>query len=123
MAAPRTELDAVGRAAGQAADRLATTPAQTMHAAIADRVFGALGPLGLPARALHDGISTAVYAGVRRGGPLCTRGAAAGGAWPLGSRAAATVARLNGADPELVSRSRRGSQAQAIVNGLIGHEL
>ncbi len=104
------EVDALGRAAGDAADRLGTTPAQTMHAAIADRVFGMLGPLGLPARALHDGISTAVYAGVRV-------------AVPVGARVAATVARLNGADPEAVSRSQRGSQAMAIANGLIGHEL
>jgi pimeloyl-ACP methyl ester carboxylesterase len=104
------EVDALGRAAGDVADRLGTTPAQTMHAAIADRVFGFLGGFGLPARALHDGISTAVYAGLRR-------------AVPLGSRAAATVARLNGADPEAVSRSKRGSQAQAIINGLVGHEL
>jgi pimeloyl-ACP methyl ester carboxylesterase len=104
------EVDALGRAAGDAADRLGTTPAQTMHAAIADRVFGFLGPYGLPARVLHDGLSTAVYAGVRR-------------AVPVGARAAAAVARLHGADPELVSRSKRGSQTQAIVNGLIGHEL
>src|SRR3954463_14586208 len=104
------EVDALGRAAGDAADRLGTTPAQAMHAAIADRVFGFLGGFGLPARALHDGISTAVYAGLRR-------------AVPLGSRAAATVARLRGADPEAVSRSKRGSQAQAIINGLVGHEL
>src|SRR4051794_18626837 len=110
MAASRNEIDAAGRAAGDAADRLGTTPAQTMHAAIADRVFGFLGPLGLPVRAMHDGISTAIYAGVRV-------------AVPVGARVAATVARLNGADPETVSRSKRGSQAQAIVNGLLGHEL
>jgi pimeloyl-ACP methyl ester carboxylesterase len=104
------EVDALGRAAGDAADRLATTPAQTMHAAIAERVFGYLGPFGLPARAIHDGVSTAVYAGVRT-------------SVAVGARAAATAARLNGSDPEAISRSKRGSQAIAIANGLIGHEL
>src|SRR4051794_2829705 len=104
------EIDALGRAAGTTADRLGMTPAQTMHAAIADRVFRSLGPIGLPARVLHDGISTAVYAGVRAG--------ISGGA-----KAAAITARLRGADPDAVSRSVRGSQAMAIANGLIGHEL
>ena len=63
----KDELGALGRAAGDSVDRLATTPAQGVHAAIADRVFGRLGAAALPARALHDGISTAVYAGVRVG--------------------------------------------------------
>ena len=110
MAASRNEIDAAGRAAGDAADRLAATPAQTMHAAIAERVFGMLGPTALPARALHDGISTAVYAGVRAG-------------VGAGARVVATTARLNGGDPDGISRSKRGSQAMAIANGLIGHEL
>jgi hypothetical protein len=104
------EIGALGRVAGDAADRLATTPAQGVHAAIANRVFGRLGAAGLPARALHDGISTAVYAGVRVG--VAT-----------GSKAGAIVAKARGTDPELVSRSKRGSQFQSILNGLIGHEL
>ena len=108
--ASQHEVDALGRAAGDAADRLSTTPIQTAHAAIADRVFGALGAWGLPARVIHDGVSTAVYAGVRLG---------VGG----GARAAAAVARLQGADPDAVSRSKRGSTTQAILNGLVGHEL
>src|SRR4051812_11270500 len=106
----RDEVGALGRAAGDAADRLATTPAQGVHAAIADRVFGHLGALGLPARALHDGISTAVYTGVRTG-------------VGVGARAGALVAKARGTDPEVVSRTRRGAQLQAVVNGLIGHEL
>src|SRR3954454_12010404 len=106
----RDELGALGRAAGDAADRLATTPAQGVHAAIAERVFTNLGPAGLPARALHDGISSAVYAGVRTG-------------LNVGARAGAVVAKARGTDPEVVSRSHRGAQLQAVVNGLIGHEL
>lgn len=104
------EVGALGRAAGDGVDRLATTPAQGVHAAIADRVFGRLGPAALPARALHDGISTAVYAGVRVG-------------IKAGGRTGALVAKARGTDPEIVSRTKRGSQVQSIVNGLIGHEL
>ena len=104
------EIGALGRAAGDSVDRLATTPAQGVHAAIAERVFGRLGAAALPARALHDGISTAVYAGVRVG-------------VSTGSKAGAMVAKARGTDPEVVSRSERGSQFQAILNGLIGHEL
>jgi pimeloyl-ACP methyl ester carboxylesterase len=104
------EIGALGRVAGDAADRLATTPVQGVHAAITERVFRNIGPAALPARALHDGISTAVYAGVRAG--VAT-----------GARVGALVAKARGTDPEVVSRTRRGSQLQSIVNGLIGHEL
>jgi pimeloyl-ACP methyl ester carboxylesterase len=104
------EIGALGRRAGDGVDRLATTPAQGVHAAVADRIFRNLGAAALPARALHDGISTAVYAGVRVG--IST-----------GARAGALVAKARGTDPELVSRTRRGAQVQSIVNGLIGHEL
>jgi pimeloyl-ACP methyl ester carboxylesterase len=104
------EVGALGRAAGDGADRLVTTPAQGVHAAIADRVFSNLGAAALPARALHDGISTAVYAGVRVG-------------VAAGSRVGAVVAKARGTDPEVVSRTRRGAQLQSVLNGLIGHEL
>ena len=106
----KDEIGALGRAAGDGVDRLAMTPAQGVHAAVADRVFGHLGPAALPARALHDGISTAVWTGVRIG-------------IRAGAHAGAVVAKARGTDPEIVSRSRRGSQLQSIVNGLIGHEL
>src|SRR4051794_5633020 len=108
--APSNEIDALGRAAGDFADRLATTPVETLHAAIAERVFKGLGPAGLPARAVHDGIATAVYAGVRAGVSGATRAAAAG-------------ARRNGVDPGAVPRSPRGAALIAIANGLIGHDL
>jgi pimeloyl-ACP methyl ester carboxylesterase len=38
--------------------------ARDVHTAVAARVFGLLGPLGAPARVIHDGISRASYAGV-----------------------------------------------------------
>ncbi|MEJ7893875.1 MAG: hypothetical protein WKF94_14685 [Solirubrobacteraceae bacterium] len=104
------EIGALGRAAGDTADRLTMTPAQNVHAAVADRIFGGLGSAALPARALHDGISTVVYAGVRAG-------------VKRGARAGAAVANARGTDPEIVSRTRRGSQLQSVLNGLVGHEL
>ncbi len=104
------EIGALGRAAGDGADRLVTTPAQGLHAAIAERVFANIGPAALPARALHDGIATAIYAGLRVG-------------IGTGAKASAVIAKARGTDPELVSRTRRGSQLQSVLNGLIGHEL
>jgi pimeloyl-ACP methyl ester carboxylesterase len=38
--------------------------AREVHAAVAGRVFGLLGPLGAPARVIHDGVSTASYRAV-----------------------------------------------------------
>ncbi len=107
---PSDEITALGKLAGDTSDRLMTTPAQGVHAAIADRVFGGLGALGLPARALHDGIATATYAGVRVG---VTQGA----------RLAAGVAKARGNDPDGISRSPRGARAIAAANALVGHEL
>ena len=106
----RNEITALGRVAGEFADRLGTTPAQTTHAAIAGRVFGILGPVALPVRVMHDGIATVVYASVRAG-------------LTGGALVAAAGTRLGGADPQAVSRSRRGSRAMAIANGLIGHQF
>lgn len=107
---PRDEIDALGRIAGDTADRLVTATAQGLHAAVADRVFSNLGPAAMPVRVIHDGVSSAVYAGVRAG---------IGG----GARLAAATARARGADPETITRSPRGAQLVAAANALIGHEL
>jgi pimeloyl-ACP methyl ester carboxylesterase len=76
-----------------------------VHRAVADRTFAAVGPLGVVARAPHDAISSAVYAGVR-------------GAFGLAGRAAGVVVR-----GEVVSTGPRGALALAVVNGLMGDEL
>jgi pimeloyl-ACP methyl ester carboxylesterase len=55
--------------------------ARDVHAAVAGRVFGMLGPFGAPVRVVHDGISSASYravaatlrAPVRAGGRLAAR--------------------------------------------------
>ncbi|MBO9534017.1 MAG: hypothetical protein J7513_13685 [Solirubrobacteraceae bacterium] len=61
-----SDLEAIAELLGEAADATGGI-AQDTHEAIADRAFGATGSLGRPARLIHDGISRAVYAGVRTG--------------------------------------------------------
>src|SRR5215471_2034685 len=75
-----------------------------IHRAVAGRAFGAVGPVGLPARLLHDGIARSTYRGLRAAASVAGRGAGlAAGLLPpetrdlSGRRAAATLlAVLNG---------------------------
>ena len=84
---------------------------QDTHRAIAARTFGALGQAGAPVRAVHDGISTAVYGGVR----AALRGAAHHGGTALAQRARPGTPRL---------RDRpRGRIAVGALNGLYGDHL
>jgi len=80
-----------------------------IHGAIADRVFGALGPPASPVRFMHDTISRGVYGGVR------------GGMW-LGAHAAGVAARSRAGDVPL-GETPRGAMAIAAVNGLFGDRL
>jgi pimeloyl-ACP methyl ester carboxylesterase len=104
------DIRAVGQLAG---DGLAAGGAliAEMHAGIAGRPFGALGPVAAPVRRLHDGISRAVYGGVRGGLRLAARGGAA---------LAATGAADSG--PAL-DATPAGSLALGTVNGLWGDRL
>jgi pimeloyl-ACP methyl ester carboxylesterase len=77
-----------------------------MHRAVADRAFGASGPGGAPARAVHDAVARRVYGGLRNG---------AQAAGLAGARLAA------GRGP--ISESPRGAAVLAAVNGLIGDTL
>jgi hypothetical protein len=63
---------ALGDAAASGAARV-----EEMHRAIAGRAFTAVGPGAAPVHATHDGISAAVYAGVRGGTRLAGRAAGA----------------------------------------------
>ena len=80
-----------------------------VHGAIADRVFGALGPSAAPVRVMHDTISHGVYESVR------------GGLW-LGSHAVGTVARRRAGDVP-PSETPRGAAVIAALNGLLGDRL
>jgi len=84
-----------------------------MHAGIAGRVFGSIGPAATPTRVIHDGLTQAIYGGVDRG----LRGA---------TRAASVVAAEiwgNEADEALESRTDSVAAAIAAINGIYGDEL
>ena len=104
------EAKAVGDLAGQA---LSGTGAlvRDVHAAVARRAFEAAGPSSATARAIHDGVSAAVYEAVR----------AALGALP--SCAGTALALRAPADAPSLADSPRGALALAVLNGYAGDAL
>lgn len=82
-----------------------------MHEGIASRTFRGLGPVGAPVRVVHDGVSDAVYGGLRRALRAAPRG---------GARWAAR--RADPQAPALASRVS-GSIALGALNGLYGNHL
>jgi pimeloyl-ACP methyl ester carboxylesterase len=107
----RGDIRAVGHLAGEASSVL-TSLVQGMHAGIASRVFGSIGPPAAPTRVIHDGITRALYGGVDRG----LRGAT--------SAAAAVAAEIWGDDGDEALESRpRPAAFIAALNGLYGDEL
>jgi pimeloyl-ACP methyl ester carboxylesterase len=108
----RSDIRAVGELAGEASS-LVTTLVRGMHAGIAGRVFGSIGPTATPTRTIHDGLTHAIYRSVDRG----IRGA---------TRAAGMVAAEiwgNEADEALEARIGSAAAAIAAVNGLYGDQL
>ena len=108
----RSDIRAVGDLAAEASSVL-TTLVRGMHAGIAGRVFGSIGPAAAPTRVIHDGLTQAIYGGVDRG----LRGA---------TRAASVVAAEiwgNEADEALESRTDSVAAAIAAINGIYGDEL
>jgi pimeloyl-ACP methyl ester carboxylesterase len=101
------------RAAGRLATRtLADTITQVeqVHRAVAARAFAVTVPMSLPARLLHDGIATCVYAAVR------------GGALACGVTASEIVAlALPSARP--AGSTRSSNLALAVLNATLGDEL
>ena len=77
-----------------------------VHAAIADRVFGALGPPARPVGVVHDTISRGVYASVSGG-----------------VRVATSVATRRQAGELPLSETPRGATVIAALNGLYGNRL
>ena len=98
------EVGALARTLGREA-ALGAGGIGAVHAAIADRVFRAVGPAAAPARATHDVIAAATYAAI--GGSAALAGRAAGAALPARE----------------VSGTRRGAIALAVLNGLHGDAL
>ena len=108
----RSDIRAVGDLAGEASS-VVTTLVRGMHAGIASRVFGSIGPSATPTRAIHDGLTRAIYAGVDRGMRGATHAAGALAAEIWGDEA----------DEALESRTSSAAAAIAAVNGLYGHQL
>jgi pimeloyl-ACP methyl ester carboxylesterase len=100
----------MGELAGQAIGGVGGL-AGAMHRAIAGRVFGALGPLGMPVRVVHDGVSDRMYGSVRAGLRALPRGGAA------------LAARRSAAEAPALSSSAGGSVALAALNGAFGDAL
>ncbi len=105
------ELSGLVELAGGSVDDLVLTPVESLHDAIAGRVFGALGPLGTPGRWAHDHVAHGAYRTVRRGARATT--------WAM-SR---SVRLLGGDQLTLLSRSRRGRSLLSGVNALVGDLL
>jgi pimeloyl-ACP methyl ester carboxylesterase len=107
----RGDIRAVGDIAGEASSVL-TTLVRGMHAGIAGRVFGSIGPTAAPTRVIHDGLTRAIYGSVDHG----IRGAT--------QAVGAVAAEIWGNDGDAALESRGGSAAViAAVNGLLGDQL
>ena len=104
------EVRALGYLGGSALAQFGRV-ARGVHVASSRRVFGVLGPVGLPARLMHDGISRVAYGGVEAGLKTVPRaiGAAAASAAPK------QAARM--ADSPL------GGAALAALNGVWGDSI
>ena len=107
------EADEARALARLAADELRTGVGgiEQVHAAIAGRVFGAVGPVARPVQRAHDTIAHGVYAAV------------GGGAALAGLAGDRVLARRAGGDGRALSVTPRGAQVLAVLNGLIGDVL
>jgi pimeloyl-ACP methyl ester carboxylesterase len=82
-----------------------------IHSSIADRAFTAVGPMGAPARWMHDQVSGAVYAGLR------------GSARGAGRLADQAMQRRPGWGGRVASTTPGGAAVVAAIDGLIGDTL
>ena len=106
----RTEIGALGRLAADAVSGGISFIGRT-HEGIASRPFDLLGEAARPARAIHDGVSRLVYAGLRSG-------------LSAGALAASSVAtRRAGEDEPALGDAPRGSLALGVLNGMHGDWL
>ena len=104
------EIRALGEITGRSVARPSNV-ARDVHRAVTRRVFGALGPLGIPVRVVHDSVSRASYAAVS--GALRAPFAAGGQA----------VARRVSESSTSLAESRAGAIALGAANGLFGDRL
>ncbi len=105
------ELSALVEVGGDAFDRLVVGTTESLHGAVAGRVFRSIGPLAAPTRYVHDRAASTAYTAVRT-----LSGAVI-------SASSYSVRALTGADSRPLSASRRGRAAVSALNGLIGDAL
>jgi pimeloyl-ACP methyl ester carboxylesterase len=103
------EVRALGRLAGLVLGGGARR-VQEMHASIAGRVFGGVGPLGAPVRLAHDAIAGSTYAAVRT-------------ALGAGGRAAGLVAAARVRGGGSLADHPNGRAILAVLNGAFGDLL
>ncbi len=106
----QADIRAIGEVGSEAAAAVSTA-VEDMHAGIAARSFAAVGTAAAPARVIHDGVASLVYA--------CVRGGLRSGA-RLG---AALAAGAVGDDAPALVSTRRGALALGALNGLYGDHL
>jgi pimeloyl-ACP methyl ester carboxylesterase len=104
------EIRALGEIAGRSIARPSAV-ARDVHGAVTQRVFAALGPLGLPVRLVHDTVSNLSYKGV---------GAALQAPLQAGGHALARTATPS--SPSL-AESPLGALALGAANGVFGDRL
>src|ERR1019366_7849179 len=94
-------------------DELGSFPGaiRDMHLGIAERAFRGVGPAALPAKLIHDALSSRAY------------GAIGAGASGLGKAVDAAMDRRGIGERVSLSTTQRGSFGLAVLNGLIGDRL
>ena len=128
----RTDIEALGELAGYALAGTGTL-IRDMHEGIAGRPFEILGPAATPARVIHDGVSRAVYTGLRYRTPALANGvvksrrptrAMTGGAGPPGEPepGASLVFPGDAADNTPAAREAVSGHARAEITGT-GHGI
>jgi len=106
----RADIEALGDLAGEALAEGGTL-VKDLHAGIAGRPFGILGPMAAPVRFVHDGVSEAIYGSVRGGLRAASR------------RGAGALARRAPDEGPALAGTPGGSLALAALNGLYGDHL
>lgn len=105
------ELGALVKFAGRQVDDLVLAPAESLHTAVARRVFGSVGPIAAPARFVHDHIARATYMVIRSAMAMSV------------DLAEASIRLVTGEDLQVLSRSRRGRASISALNALAGDVL
>ena len=106
----REEIAGFGELAGDAAGGL-TSQIHQMHCGIADRVWRAVGPAGLPIRLVHDQVASRSYSAAGR----LTRGLVRRGASALGA--------TQGEEAESIERTVVGRAVVGALNGIWGDTM